>query len=194
LITSGRRTHGEAIRSFFPLLFALAGALLAGCMAQHGRASDRILGLVLLDGTEQPIAGASLTLTPTAPLPQGRVDAWEPDPLPVARAPTGDSGAFAFDGLTGPDGAPVGLLRGWEYVLRADAPGFFTTTEELEYAGGERALLVTIEVVDEEVVHGDGGLFVDEQAPDRLPGVEGTLIKEVLRRLGREGPDGRPTQ
>ena len=103
-------------------------------------------------------------------------------------------GAFQFSKLTTTDGAHRPLLRGWEYELRVEAPGFFGAVAIVEFIGGEEFVVLQIEVIEDELVHGDGGLFVGEQPPDRLKGVDGTLVDEVLRRLGREGPNGRPTR
>jgi|GEM_PF-1789782 len=175
------------------LLAALVVVLLTGCAQNHGRASDRILGIIVLQGTEQPIAGATLSLTPIAPM----IHRARPDPAADPHAIThemrsGDLGAFAFDGLTAPDGSRRPLLRGWEYELRADAAGFFSTTERVDFEGGEEAVVLQIEIIDDELVHGDGGLFIGEAPPGRVDDMKGTLIKEVLRRLGREEPPGQP--
>ncbi len=159
------------------------------------RAADRVLGLVLLEGTEQPITGATVILTPIAPLPQVRNPDPEDDPHALhGEVVSGKEGAFSITGLATEDGTPARLLRGWEYELRCEAPGFFTGVERVDFDGGEEAVVVDIEVIEDELVQGDGGLFVGEAPPDRLQGVEGTLIREVLRRLGREGPEGRPTR
>jgi hypothetical protein len=129
------------------------------------------------------------------PLPhRGRVDPEDDPHNVIAEVHSGVAGAFRFSSLTGSDGAPRSLLRGWEYELRAEAPGFFGSVAIVDFAGGEEAVVLEIEVIDDELVHGDGGLFVGEQPPGRLKDVEGTLVQEVLRRLGRQGPDGRPTR
>jgi len=159
------------------------------------RAADRVLGLVLLEGTEQPIAGATLILTPIAPLPQARRADPEDDPHAlVAEVSSGAEGAFSIHVLATSDGEPARLLRGWEYELRCEAPGFFTGVERVDFDGGEEAVVVSIDVIDDELVQGEGGLFVGEAPPDRLKGLEGSLIREILRRLGREPPSGRPVR
>ena len=176
-----------------PVLLLFAALVASGCATT--RASDRILGLVLLEGTEQPIAGATLTLTPVAPLPQSRRADVHAAPYSVStELRSQEEGAFSFASLTGEGGQPMTLLRGWEYELRCEAPGFFSGVERVDYLGGEEAVVIQIEVIEDEMVMGDGGLFVGEQPPDRLKDVEGTLVDEILRRLGRKPPPGRPTR
>lgn len=169
----------------------LALAVTTGCATTRG--SDRILGLVLLEGTQQPITGATLTLTPIAPLPMGTRSDPSEDPLDHAtEAMSENEGAFSFLNLATSAGPPHRLLRGWEYELRCDAPGFYSGVERVDYTGGEEAVVIEIDVIEDELVQGDGGLFVGEQPPDRIDEMKGTLIKEVLRRLGREAPENRP--
>ena len=167
---------------------------LAGCASSPGpRGEDRILGLLVLEGTEQPIAGATLTLTPIAPLPQARPDDLaEPHDLATEQR-SGPSGAFGFGALEDPEQAERSLARGWEYELRADAPGFYSTVDRVDFEGGQLAVVLEIEVIEDEMTYGDGGIIVGEQPPDRLKDMQGTLVKEVLRRLGRSAPAGRPT-
>lgn len=168
--------------------------MLAGCAGSPGpRGEDRILGLLVLEGTEQPIAGATLTLTPIAPLPQARPDALSDPHALATEQRSGPSGAFGFGVLEGAEQTERSLARGWEYELRADAAGFYSTVDRVDFEGGQLAVVLEIDVIEDEMTYGDGGIFVGEQPPDRLKDMEGTLVKEVLRRLGRSAPSGRPT-
>jgi hypothetical protein len=161
--------------------------LLAGCATgPRGRAADHVIGVLVLSGTEQPIIGAELSLVPIEPLGPNADVADDPESL-VATTPTGELGAFIFTSLSSTE-APRPLLRNWLYELHAVAPGFYSASERLHFGGGQLAVTMEIDVIDDTDMQ--GAQFVGEQPPGRLKDVEGTLIDEVLRRQGRQPPPG----
>jgi hypothetical protein len=159
--------------------------LLAGCATVPRGAStpDRIIGVLVLAGTEQPITGVRITLTPSEPLASER----RPDPIEVTPlrlstiAQTGELGDFVITALNGPDG-PRPLLRGWAYELRADADGFYSASQRIEVHRGDLVTLLEIEVVDEGAMSGQQLI---DLSPDAVHVEKGGLIEEVLRRIGR---------
>ncbi len=161
--------------------------LLAGCATgPRGRAADHVIGVLVLSGTEQPIIGAELSLVPIEPLGPNADAAEDPEAL-TTTTPTGELGAFIFTSLSSTE-APRPLLRNWLYELHAVAPGFYSASERVHFAGGQLAVTMEIDVIDDTDMQ--GAQFVGEQPPGRLKDVEGTLIDEVLRRQGREPPPG----
>lgn len=169
-------------RSASSLLLLL---LLAGCatLPRGSATPDRVIGVLVLAGTEQPITGARITLTPTAPLPDvARVDALELDPVRLSTiAATGDLGDFQIVALNAPDG-PRPLLRGWSYELQADAEGFYPASRQVEVHRGDVIAVLEIEVVDEGAMSGQQ---LNDLSPDAVHVEKGGLIEEVLRRMGR---------
>jgi len=158
--------------------------LLAGCATLPRAAqTDRVVGVLVLAGTEQVIAGARVTLTPTSPLERAaRVDVPEHEPLRLSTiATTGELGEFVIESLASPDGARP-LLRGWSYELRADVDGFYPASQELDLHKGEVVAVLEIEVVDEGAM---GGQHLNDLSPDAVHVEKGGLIEEVLRRIGR---------
>jgi len=182
MIGTAESRHGR--RAMPRLLLVLSALLLTACSGSpRGRSADHVIGVLVLSGTEQPIVGGEINLVPVEPVAGSADDAEDPDALAV-RVPTEELGAFLVTTLEG--GRP--LLRGWLYDLHATAPGFYSTTERLHFEGGQLALTVEIEVIDDTAM--EGAHFVGEQPPDRLKDVDGTLIDEVLRRQGRLPPPG----
>lgn len=183
MIGTGRRAHGPiCMRRAILLLFAL----LVGCSTPpKGRANDHVIGVLVLTGTETPIVGAEVSLVPVEPVAANADPADEPEAL-ATKVPTEELGAFLFSSLS--TDAPRPLLRGWLYELHATAPGFYSTTERVQFDRGQLALTIEIDVIDDTAM--EGAHFVGEQPPDRLKGVDGTLIDEVLRRQGRVPPPG----
>lgn len=166
-----------------PLLLVFL-LLITGCATtQSGRATSRVVGALVLAGTEQPIVGARVTLTPLEPLHDARrPDETDVEPARLSTiATTADLGAFVLTELNGPAG-PMPLLRGWAYELRADADGFYSSVERIELSGSEVVMLLQIEVIDEEAMLGQQ---LTDLPADAVKVERGGLIKEVLRRLGR---------
>ena len=185
LIGTRAREHGP--NSMLRLGLLLIAVFSSACASSpSGRASDHVVGVLVLTGTEQPIVGAQIVLVPVEPLgPNADADPG-PEP-PQARATTQELGAFVFTTLDA-GAAPRPLLRGWLYELHATAPGFYSTTERVRFERGQLALTIEIDVIDDTDL--EGTQFVGEQRPDRLQDVDGTLIDEVLRRQGRQPPPG----
>ncbi len=172
-------------RTTIPLL--LLWALVLGCATGHrGRATDQIIGVLVLSGTDQPIIGAEISLVAVEPLGP-RADPADAAGELRASLSTGALGSFLFTTL-GPPEAPQPLLRDWLYELSGTAPGFYSVNERVRFEGGQLALTIEIDVIDDTAM--EGSQFVGEQRPDRLQDVDGTLIDEVLRRQGRQPPPG----
>lgn len=160
---------------------------LAGCAtAPRGRAADQVIGVLVLAGTEQPIVGAELTLVPIEAMGPNSDAEDRPEAL-QATTPTGELGGFVFTALAA-DETSRPLLRNWIYELQAAAPGFHSVSERVHFERGQLAITLEIDVIDDTAM--EGTQFVGEQRPDRLQGVDGTLIDEVLRRQGRQPPPG----
>lgn len=170
--------------------------LLPACAAPVGRATDRIAGELVLAGTEQPIAGARLSLRAIEPLsknadPGPRALTASTETAPAAPGPTAltastettPAGAFAITELAAAEPSP--LLRGWAYELRADASGFYSAFARVEFTGGELWQRLEIELIDDEAMQGEQ---IIELPADAVDNPRGTLIDEVLRRQGRRPP------
>lgn len=171
----------------FQCRLLLVVLLLAGCSAgPRGRAADHVIGVLVLSGTDQPIIGAELSLVPIEPVGPN-ADAADDHQSLAATTPSGELGAFIFTSLSSAE-EPRPLLRNWLYELHAVAPGFYAVSERVHFGGGQLAITMEIDVIDDTDMQ--GAQFVGEQAPGRLEGVEGTLIDEVLRRQGRQAPPG----
>ena len=159
--------------------------LLAGCatLPRGTSTPDRVIGVLVLAGTEQPIIGARVTLTPTGPTEGARgADEIVLQPIALSTiAATGELGDFVIDALDGPDG-PRPLLRGWTYELRADVDGFYPVSRSIEIHRGDRVEVLEIDVVDQGAMHGQQ---VNDLSPDAIHVEKGGLIEEVLRRVGR---------
>ena len=157
--------------------------LLAACATlPRGNATpDRVIGVLVLAGTEQPITGARVTLTPIEPV-RARADIAVHDTVRLSTiASSGDLGDFVITELNSPDGGWP-LLRGWSYELRADADGFYPAVQDVEVHRGDVVVVLEIEVVDEGAM---GGQQVIDLSPDAVHVEKGGLIDEVLRRIGR---------
>ncbi len=155
--------------------------LLTACAAPIGRTSDRIVGDLVVAGTEQVLAGARLTLTPVEPVSAAADEAGEGL---GAVALTTEAGAFLITELTAPQQV-FPLLRGWAYELRADASGFYSGFVRVEFTGGELVQRLELELIDDEPMQGEQ---INELPADAVDNPKGTLIDEVLRRQGRRAP------
>jgi hypothetical protein len=159
-----------------PLLLLI---LLSACAApQPGRSGDRISGVLVLAGTEQPLGGVRVVLLPVAAGEGG-----DPEDRPgelSTSAQSNAAGGFVFGGLDGVRTAP--LLRGWTYELRAEAEGFAVARRELRYEGGDAALRLELELIADDALEGQQIL---ELGDDSIQNPAGTLIDEVLRKQGR---------
>ncbi len=152
------------------LLLLTAAIALTACAhaPRAGGPASSLVGALVLEGTEQPIVGAKLTLTPLEPLD----DRDGGETLGIATGYTEELGAFVFDDLR----------RDYAYELRADANGFYSTVERVEVGKGQNVMLLEIEVIEPETFAAEP---IQELNPDALETEPGSLIELVLDRMGR---------
>jgi len=164
---------------FRPLPLLLLITAMSCAHAPRGGTPDELIGALVLEGTEQPIVGAKITLTPL-----GSLDGTgqEGDLVGMnAVGYTAELGAFVFDELSNAQ-TRVPLRRNWRYELVAEADGFYSTVQDVEFGRGREVRLVEIEVIEPETF---GAEPIQELNPDALKTEPGTLIELVLDRMGR---------
>lgn len=161
------------------LLLTLVFLAATSCAhAPRGGPANELIGALVLEGTEQPIVGAKLTLTPIEPL-----DGSDDEALRGLNSVlyTEDLGAFVFVELSDAQ-RTVPLRSNWAYELVAEANGFYSTLERVEIGRGQQTMLLEIEVIEPETFAAEP---VQELNPEALETEPGTLIELVLDRMGR---------
>ncbi|HEV2296241.1 MAG TPA: hypothetical protein VGR35_20520 [Tepidisphaeraceae bacterium] len=99
--------------------------LLTGCMPGMHTSRPQFRGTVIATGTREPVPGASVTVEPDS---RGN---------PARTVVTNSRGDFVIPRRK--KFAIVFLMQypyaNWDYVIRADAPGFFETSTEVSRVG-----------------------------------------------------------
>ncbi|MCP4867182.1 MAG: carboxypeptidase regulatory-like domain-containing protein [Proteobacteria bacterium] len=143
----------------------------------RGGPSSELIGALVLEGTEQPIVGAKVTLTPIEPLDGSDADMTGLNAVGY----TADLGAFVFVEVSNAE-RTVPLRANWAYELTAEANGFYSTVERVELGKGQQTMLLEIEVIEPETFAAEP---IQELNPEALKTEQGSLIELVLERMGR---------
>lgn len=150
------------------LLLALSVVLLPG--ACPGGASRSITGQINVtrDGQTTPIADAQVRLWPSDP--GTKAELFELEPVQNLRgiALTRASGQFEVATLTSAEThAEYELLKGWTYTIEVEVPGFYITSSDFEYAGGQTWVEMSIDEKPVDVLDTSGGVKDNEKELSR---------------------------
>lgn len=155
-------SSGTLPRSIF--LTSLLVLLLSGITA-CGAESPWLSGKVLAtrSGTAHPISEARVMIVPLLPLKNAK-EFREEDPGRLrGLATTQSSGTFEVTTLSSPvTHQEYELLRNWRYRIEIEVPGYYITSAEFDYAGGNNYLEIKIEEKLLDVEDDSGGIGEDD--------------------------------
>lgn len=141
--------------------------LLAGCPG-GGKSSNTIAGHIEVTMDQQviPLANANVTIMPVEPDAEQRRADDAPEVTANLRgvSTTNASGSFLVTSLaSSATFSEYPLLRGWQYSIRIEAPGYYIYYGTFEYEKGAGFLQIELEEKDTDDVLDDSGMI---QIPD----------------------------
>ena len=154
---------------WFLLGVLLVATLLSGC-PKGGVGSRSITGQVMVsrDGKMQPVSAAQVRLWPRDPSNKGEPFEYEAVQNLRGVTLTRNSGQFEIGSLTSAEThAEYPILKGWNYVIEVEVPGYYITQADFEYKGGQAWVEVAIEEKPVDVLDTSGGVQQDEKKLER---------------------------
>jgi hypothetical protein len=140
----------------------LVPVLMFGCPG--GKSSDTISGHieVTLDQDVIPLANANVTIQPAKPDAEQRRTDEAPEETSNLRgvSTTNASGSFLVTSLaSSATFSEYPLLRGWNYSIRIEAPGYYIYYGDFTYEKGAGFLEIQLEEKDTDNVDDDSGMI-----------------------------------
>lgn len=153
-----RWTRGAALVSALALVLALLG----GCPS--GKSSNTIAGHieVTLDQEIIPLANANVMIRPVEPDTEQKRNDDPPEVTVNLRgvSTTNASGSFLVTSLaSSATFTEYPLLRGWNYEIRIEAPGYYIYHGSFPYEKGAGYLEIQLEEKDTDDVLDDSGMI-----------------------------------
>jgi len=151
------------LRVVVMLLLCWVGLSTSSCEPE----ADYIVGkiVVVRDGKAFPVPEARVQIVPLVPLKRGK-EFKEEDPARLrGLATTQTSGTFRLSSLSSPvTHQEYPLLGSWRYTIQIEVPGYYITSSEFDFDGGNNFLEIAIEEKLLDVVDESGGIEEVEEA------------------------------
>ena len=123
---------------------------------------------VTRDGQTSPVADAQVRVWPKEPTAKGEPFEYEAVQNLRGVAVTRASGQFEIAGLTsGETHSEYELLKGWTYTIEVELPGYYITSSDFDYTGGQAWLEMAIEEKPVDVLDTSGGVKENEKELSR---------------------------
>ncbi len=149
------------------LILLAVVVLPGGCPAG---ASRTITGQVNVTraGQTLPVSEAQVRIWPSDPGTKAELFDWEPVQNLRGVGVTRSSGQFEIGALTSAEThAEYELLKGWTYMIEVEVPGYYITTSDFEYSGGQAWVEMSIDEKPVDVLDTSGGVKDNEKELSR---------------------------